>query len=326
MPYIMAIDGGGTKTHLAIIDTLGKTIYQKIGPGSNHQSADIAYFSSVLSEMIDQALTISKLKHKDIEFCFMGLSGADLPEDFKLLYDAAKQFMMTIPFQIENDAWLVMRSGLSSFYGAVTISGTGTNSAAVNQKGERAILRSLGFTLGIYGGGLDIAREGLHYAFRADEMTYMETMLKDEIPKLLGVKNMSEVVPFFYPKQTISRELLGKITALVMECAHQKDQVSRDILTKIGIILGDQTAGVIKQVQMTNDSVPVVVGGRVFESKSPYLLDAMSERLKTHVPNAYVLHPKYPPVIGAYLLALDHLDIKQSKVIENNLRESWKKP
>jgi N-acetylglucosamine kinase-like BadF-type ATPase len=325
MSYIMAIDGGGTKTHLAIIDTKGVVHYQKVGPGSNHQSADVSYFKSIIIMMVEEALKKLHLKQSSLQIVYLGLSGADLPSDFKLLEDACKEIFTEVTFHIDNDAWLVLRSGLKKPYGAVAIAGTGTNAAAINQDGKRAILRSLGFTLGIYGGGLDIAREALHYAFRADELTYMDTMLRLEIPKLLGVDAMADVVPFFYPKQTITRHKFGEITALVNSLANKGDQVCQDILEKIGTIIGDQTAGVIKQVEMTHNEVPVVIGGRVFDGESPILIDAMKKRLLSHVPKAHLIKPSFPPVIGAYFLALDMLHIEQSDYIEKHLIESWNK-
>jgi len=319
----MAIDGGGTKTQLAIFDTEGRCIHQIIGVGSNHQSADINHVKRILSSLIESALLSCHLEKTDILYCYLGLSGADLPEDFELLNGVCKSVLENIPFTVNNDAWLILRSGLKSPVGAVCISGTGTNSAAVNPDGKRAILRSLGFTLGIYGGGLDIAREALHYAFRADEMTYRDTLLRTEIPKLLGVSDMASVVPMFYPKQTLDRVRFGEITALVNICANLYDRVSMDILKRIGTILGDQTAGVIRQVGMTESSLPVVVGGRVFEGESPLVYQSFKRQLKKHVPKAFFVKPEYPPVVGAYFLALDQLSIPQTESLMTKLKESW---
>jgi N-acetylglucosamine kinase-like BadF-type ATPase len=323
MSYILAIDGGGTKTHLAIFDTKGTCIHQHVGPGSNHQSSDSEHVRSILSSLIQTVLKACNLTEHDIVFCHLGLSGADLPEDFLLLNTVCKDVLGSIPFQVDNDAWLVLRSGLKTPVGAVCIAGTGTNAAAVNPDGKKAILRSLGFTLGIYGGGLDIAREALHYAFRADELTYQDTLLRTEIPKLLGQKDMASVVPLFYPKLAINRIKFGEITALVNTCANQKDIVSMEILKRIGKILGDQTAGVIRQVQMTEASIPVVVGGRVFDGECPLLYQTFKRQLKKNIPKASFVKPVYPPVVGAYLLALDHLGIPQTESLMKRLQESW---
>ncbi len=113
---------------------------------------------------------------------------------------------------------------------------------------------------------------------------------------------------------------LGEITEVVIKCALNGDVVSQDILVRIGKFIGLQTGGVIKQVGLENSKVPVVVGGRVFSSESPLLIDEFTTNLHRICPKAYIVYPKYKPVIGAYLFALDELNIEQSLEIENNLK------
>lgn len=320
MRYIIAYDGGGTKTHIAVLNLKGELLYEELGNGCNHNSMYGDNFKEVIEGLFHNALNTLNISYIDIEFVFLGVSGADLEPDFIKLNKTSKQIFKNIPFKIVNDAWIILRSGLKSSFGAVAISGTGTNSAAINKDGKKAILRSLGFTLGNYGGGLDISREALHYAFRADELTNEPTMLQDEIPRIFKLKTMKETLNLFYPKNIVKKVELGKITEIVIKCALKGDKVSQDILIRIGKFIGLQTGGVIKQVGLENSEVPVVVGGRVFSSESPLLLDEFTTNLHRICPKAYIVYPKYKPVIGAYLSALDELNIEFSIEIENNLK------
>lgn len=318
---IISIDGGGTKTHLGLFDQHGHLLYQAISSGCNHQSLGVEIYQKVISELMDHMLQAMNITLSSITYAHLGLSGADLPIDIERLSNATKPILKDIPFTIENDAWLILRSGLHEPYGAVCICGTGTNSAALNPQGRQAILRSLGFTLGIYGGGLDIAREALHYAFRAEELTYKKTLLMDAIPPLLGEKSMADVIPLFYPQPKLDRHKMGEITALTFKLANQGDDVCQEIIQKIGMFLGYQTAGVIKQIGEQTQNIPVVIGGRVFEEGNQLLIDTMLRYLKEEVPQAYLVRPIYPPMVGGYLRALDHLNIKQNDEIEHNLQE-----
>lgn len=319
MKFIVAIDGGGSKTHLALLNMTGEIFFETIGEGSNHQPHGGKKFKEVILGLYNKAKDSIKISDKDIKFIYLGLSGADLESDFRELNVACKEMFNDVPFKVVNDAWLIMRSGLDKPYGAVAISGTGTNSAAVNKDGKQAILRSIGYTLGIYGGGLDIAREALHYAFRADEQTNEETMLKIEIPKLFKLKTMEEVVDLLYPNNVIDKVKFGELTGIVNKCAMKGDKVSQQILIRMGRFIGLQTGGVIKQVNMEKERIPVVVGGRVFRSESPLLLDEFTTNLHTICPKAYIVFPKYEPVIGAYLAALDELNIPQDEEHIKNL-------
>ena len=318
---IFSIDGGGTKTHLAVFDTLGHLLFESIGLGCNHQSLGVDTYKHVIKELIDQALNHLNITMDHITYMHLGISGADLPEDFDRLNKATKEIIGDVKFTVENDAWLILRSGLTSDYGAVCICGTGANALAIGKDGRKGTLRSLGFTLGTYGGGLDIAREALHYAFRAEELTYKYTKLMDEIPPLLGVNKMEDVVSLLYPKSMIDRKKLGQITGLTFKLAVEGDLVSQEIVKRIGMFLGYQTAGVIKQIGCENAEIPVVIGGRVFEEGSQHFIDEMLHYLKLEVPHAYLVRPKYLPVVGGFLRALDYLGIAQDREIEENLKE-----
>jgi len=319
---IFSIDGGGTKTHLGVFDLKGHMQYEAFSTGCNHQTLGVDTYKKVISELIFNACQNLNKTLKDITYIHLGISGADLQSDFDRLNQATKDIVGDIPFYIENDAWLIMRSGLKTMYGAVAICGTGTNSAAVNKEGKKAILRSLGFTLGIYGGGLDIARESLHYAFRSEELTYKKTKLMDFIPGILSVSRMEDVVPLFYPKVLVDRHQLAKITELTFDLANQGDEVSIEIIERVGMFLGLQTAGVIKQVGSQHESIPVVIGGRVLESGSHHLINNMTHYLKQEIPHAYIINTIYPPMVGGYLRALDYLGIIQDDEIEHNLEET----
>ncbi|MDL2292062.1 hypothetical protein LJC17_00505 [Acholeplasma sp. OttesenSCG-928-E16] len=323
--YIVAFDGGGTKTDIALIDINGNVLYFETGPGCNHASHDGRHFQNTLQTLYLNALLNTNLKKEDISFIYLGLSGADLESDFIKLNKGCKEIFKDTPFKVVNDAWIIMRSGLKQPYGAVAICGTGTNSAAINKNKERAILRSLSYVLGTYGGGLDIAREALHQAFGYEEGTYQYTMLYDEIPKIYGVNDLKEVVDFFYPINKTTKKELGAITALVNELALKGDKASIFALSKAGTAVGMQTAGVIERVKIQDEAINVVVGGRVFSSKSDAFINAFKEALYKRVPKAKIVKPMFKPVIGAYFSALDELNINQTDEIEKNILESCEK-
>lgn len=322
MKYIFAYDGGGTKTRINVIDLQGNILFDKTSSGSNIFSIGRIQFTKVIEGLYIEAKEELAIKDADISLVYLGLSGADLDEDYIILNEACDAIFKDVSFVIQNDAWIIMRSGLTTPYGAVCICGTGTNSAAINKKGNRAILRSLSYTLGTRGGGLDIARDALHYAFRADELTYKDTMLKTKIPELLGLNSIADVIPLFYPENLIDKVSFGSITGTVDDCALMGDEVSIMILEDVAKHIALQTIGVMRQVKIDKEEVPIVIGGRVFTLQAKIFMDTFKTVIKKEAPNARIILPTFTPVVGAYLSALDELDIKQTKEIETNLLES----
>jgi N-acetylglucosamine kinase-like BadF-type ATPase len=322
MKYVLAYDGGGTKTRINVVDLNGHIHFDRISTGSNIVSSGETEFKQIIGNLFLQAKESLNISDNDIALIFLGLSGADLKADYVRLENACASIFKEIPFKVLNDAWIVLRSGLKKPYGACCIAGTGTNACAMNEKGEKAILRALSYMTGTFGGGLDIARDALHYAFRAEEKTYKATLLEQEIPRHLGVKNIGQVIPLLYPKRLIDKQTFGEITGLVEKCALEGDEVSLMILKNVAYHIAMQTVGVIKQLGMENDAIPIVVGGRVFQIKTPVFLQTFEKTIKENVPYYQLIIPKFTPVVGSYLFALDELGIEQSQAIENQLMKS----
>lgn len=306
---VVAIDGGGTKTRLIIGDDRGRLLADITGAGSNHQICGVQGTLDAIVSLLDEALQVAAIGKKQIDYAVLGLAGADMPEDFEMLRKLLQPAFAGIDFDIVNDAWIIMRAGLPRSVGAVCICGTGTNAAAENDQGDKAILRSLDYLIGSYGGGGDIAAEALHYAFRADEKTGDSSKLTKELPSLFGVDSLAEIIPYIYPRLTEEAiDKMNKISQVVFRLANEGDRVCQDILIDMGKVLGKMVSGVIERTGQSRSYINVVMGGRVLTGDSPLIRDALALELHKKVPHAELIKSWLPPVAGAWLMALDKLD------------------
>lgn len=212
MKYIMAIDGGGSKTRCILGSLQGEIIVDLTTAPSNHQIIGIDKTTEVISNLYQNILTIGNCQPKDIAYVVLGLAGADTHHDFSLLNKMASDIFSSVPFEVINDAWLIMRSGTDKFYGAVSIYGTGANAASINKQGQMKILRALDYHLGGGGGGNEIALTGLHYAFRSNELTYKKTALEMAIPRLYHLNTLDNLLEIMYPKNQLSHKEINQIT------------------------------------------------------------------------------------------------------------------
>lgn len=308
MKYVIGFDGGGTKTRCVLGDLQGNIIADHIDGPSNHQIIGPEKTKNVLKTLYKKTLESSNINEDDISFVFLGLSGADLPEDFDLLNTICKNIFRHIPFEVVNDSWIIMRSGLKKPHGAVSIYGTGANAAAINKDGQMSILRALNYNLGGAGGGPEIARAALHFAFRANEKTYQSTRLETEIPKLLGYKDIHHLLKSMYPENKLSTDDFNKITPLVFELASNGDEVSIEILQEKGITHGQMINGVLEQSNMIDEEFSVVLGGSVFKGQGNTFINSIKETVHSKSPKAKFIMSKLEPVAGAYLFALDRIN------------------
>ncbi len=310
MKYIVGFDGGGTKTRCVLGDLEGNILADFTSNASNHQTVGIAETKSVLNELLNKVLATTNANLSDINFAFLGLAGADLQPDFDLLNDMCSEIFGNVKFEVVNDAWIIMRSGTSEPYGAVSICGTGANAGATNKNGDMKILRALYYDLGGAGGGGEIASSALHYAFRSDEKTYTKTSLETEVPKVLGYESINSLLDNLYPVDKISGTNIRKLPPLVFKLAGQGDIVSQEILIDKGRTQGQMLNGVLEQAGMIGKTFPIILGGSIFKGESDYFKEAMKSEIHRLSPEAVFKYADLQPVAGAYLFGLDRINIK----------------
>ncbi len=314
--YYIGIDGGGTKTRGLLGTKEGRILSDvTLGP-SNHQLTGINKTFDVLSEMIMLLLLRASVNREDLSYLYLGLSGADLESDFQQLNDCVKRIVPDIPFLVENDTWPILRSGLKKPYGVVSIYGTGANAAVIDLDGKKFILKSLGYPLGGFGGGHEIALEALQFAFRAEEGTYKPSRLTKELPELMNVDNMDALLEKLYPENRIPHEQYTKIPPLVFKLAECGDEVCIEILEQFGKVQGQMVSSVIKKANLESP-IPIVLGGSIHEVKDNHFSKAFMLELSKLQSSFDIIHPSYPPVAGAFLMALDQAGTVDNHVYAN---------
>lgn len=298
---LVVVDGGGTKTHCVIGNAQGKVLAHGYGGPSNHQvvGLDVAWRS--IGQALENALIAAQASLSSVSFGYFGLAGADFPQDQELLGPGIRSIMGTIPFEIVNDAWIVLMGGSPAGWGVALICGTGTNAVARAPNGKTATLRSQNYRLGNYGGGPHLAEMALHFAFRGDEGTGDPTSLQKELPALLGVRTMDDLFMrlFGHPEEP-SRQELDRIPPLVFSLAAQGDLVCRRLLTTMGTEIGSMAAAVALRAGLGAVEFPLILSGSLLKNKDCSLLtDAALQRIFSITPGAHPVIPPESPAEGA---------------------------
>jgi len=301
--YVVGIDGGGTKTKCVIADEKERIVGEgKAGP-SNHQTCGIDSAKNAVQSAITGALQCAGLCMEDISYGVFGMSGADERDDFEILIPAVRSIMGKIPFQVVNDAWIGLYSGIEGGMGIVSICGTGAAHAGQNERGEKFSLRNLDYITGNCGGGRALARKALHYTFRSQEGTGAKSMLEEDIPVLFQADTLDDVCQILKHGR-MTKEQLFKIPILVFELAKKGDEVCRKLIENLGYEEGLYGAAVIRHLQMTEEKVPVVLIGSLFQTGEPLLIDSYMKAVRMAAVEAFPVIPRIAPVMGAVRMAL----------------------
>lgn len=296
--YFLGIDAGGTKTHCMIADEEQRILGEAVAGAAQHQIYGIGQTEKSLKEAIDGALSDSGLTLSDIAYGVFGMSGADGDEDFALLIPVVKRIMKGIPFQVVHDAWIGFYSAMDEEAGVASICGTGAGHVGKNSEGKMLTLRNLDYLTGNYGGGTDLAKKALHFAFRSEEGTWDKSLLEELVPPVFGVEKMEQVCDIL-KREELTGEQKFKLPVITFEAAGKGDKVAQEIISDMGYHEGRYAAAIIERLGMQKERVPVVLIGSLFRTESPYLLEPYMAAVHEVCPKAYAIIPKKAPVTGA---------------------------
>jgi len=304
MNYVLAIDGGGTKTEALIGDDKGNILGMYRGGSSNHQIVGSTYVKQTISDVMENVCIRTNIESDKLSYIYIGIAGADFDSDFTMLDKLLNPIFKNIPYNVVNDSWIALSAGTLGGWGVVSVCGTGNNVAVKDKNGKKKILRALSYDLGNYGGGNHLVREVLHHSCRCDENTGPYTRLVEEIPKLMKVKNMEQVVYSIYMGD-ICKEQLNNVVQLVFDLALDNDLVSQEIIIKMGSEIGKMITGLVNNMKMTKMEIPIVLAGSIYEkTKSTLLIDSLRLSVRRSIPKFSFIKLNCSPVLGAYIEAL----------------------
>jgi N-acetylglucosamine kinase-like BadF-type ATPase len=94
----------------------------------------------------------------------------------------------------------------------------------------------------------------------------------------------------------------------VVRLAREGDATAAAIVNDAGRLLGETALGVLRQLFPESEPVPVYPTGGVFRA-GDLILDPFRTVISAERPVAHVTTPRFPPVVGAYLKALERARI-----------------
>jgi N-acetylglucosamine kinase-like BadF-type ATPase len=305
---VLAIDGGNSKTDLALIGWDGSLLASVRGPGASHEDYGMDGALSRLADLIamvaDKAgIDGGALVASHISAC---LAGADLPEEEAALTAALAGGGWSESAAAMNDTFAILRGGVDEPWGVAVTCGAGINCVAVAPDGRTARYLAHGTLTGDWGGGLGLGQAVMYHAMRGWDGRGPGTALGDAVAAHFGLLSIRDVAVAAH-KGTLGESDLIQLTTVLFAVAAQGDEVARSLVDRLAAEVCVMAVAAMRQVGMSPAGVPVVLGGGVLESRDPLLLLEIDRRLAQTAPGATARVLDLPPIAGAALLGLDHV-------------------
>ena len=307
MTMVLAVDGGNSKTDVALVGGDGRLLAAIHGPTSSHQAVGVERGMERLAAFVAEAHAQAGGDTADrADVGVYCLAGADTPADVRLLTSslAARGFARTD--LLRNDTFAALRAGTDRGWGVVIICGQGVNAAGVAADGRTARLDALGEISGDWGGATDVGWEGVAAAVRARDGRGPRTVLERVVPAYFGLASPHALTMAMYDGR-IPHRRVAELSPVVFGAAMEGDGAARAIADRLADEIVAMAGAMLRRLRLTRLDPEIVLGGGVFRTPDLDFRSRIEAGVHAIAPWARVVRAEAPPVAGAALLGLDAL-------------------
>ncbi len=297
---VLGVDGGSSKTHLALADRNGRLRGFVRGPGTNHERVGFRHVGGIFARMLSKACRQAEARPGDVKAACFGLCGADLARDMvELERHAIAPLKLGGPVKVHNDAFIALFSDRFRRLGLAISSGSWHKWLGVN--GARLFMIDGWGTRGIR----EIAILALS---RACEGYRAQSHFTRRFARYLGFSDPRDSVERMYLGRgrrtyvkAMPRDFRSRYTRIPVWLARETARGSkgaRDVIEDYAAELIGGAAAVIRATRLDRSDFDIVLSGSVLAG-IPALRRAFSRRARASFPRARVLAAPFRPVRGA---------------------------
>ncbi len=305
---VLAVDGGGSKTDVVLVDTSGRLLAQAQGPSSQPQNYGVPRALAVLDELVEQVRLEAGLPAGQplAEHAAVYLSGMDLPEEIAAIEPALRQRGWAPSLVVDNDTFAVLRAGTQARDAVAVVCGTGINCVGRNAAGRQSRFAALGEITGDWGGGSHLGQRALWHASRADDGRGESTTLQAAIAAHFGQPDALSVGVAMH-LGTLDPDRASELPPLVFAAAAAGDDVAGRLVDRLAHEMALMATVSMRRLGLLDRPVELVLGGGVARSRDPRLFAGLTREVVAANPLTSVVVVDAAPVMGAALLGLDAL-------------------
>ncbi len=310
LPAVLAVDGGNSKTDVALVEAGGRVLAMTRVPISSHLGIGGEGSIATLGAAITQACLEAGLDPQARPLAKVGvycLAGADLPVDVRRITRELSAAGWTEVNILRNDTFAVLRAGTERGWGVAVVCGAGLNCAGVGPDGRIVRFPSLGDLSGDAAtGGQWLGTAALGAAVRGRDGRGPRTLLERSVPAHFGMTRPAAVMEAVYTGTIDARRLL-ELPPLVFAAGQAGDAAAATLIDRVATEIVDEAGAAIRRLRMTRLDVEVILGGGIFRSGDARLIGHIRQGVEAVAPRASVRTLDVPPVLGAALIGLDRI-------------------
>ena len=303
---VLAVDGGNSKTDLALVRGDGALLAHVRGPLSSPHHLGLAESVQLLQRLLDEATSAARVNGGPMAVAEVFLAGVDFPAEEAELRAELETRRVAGHVVVGNDTLALLRAGTERGWGVAVVCGAGINCVGVGPDGSQVRFPSLGAITGDWGGGYDVGAEALFAAARSEDGRGARTSLEHAVPRHFGLDSPLQLAEELHARRISQRRLIELAPVVFAEASH--DEAAAAIVERLADEVVALARVALTRLGLDRQPVDVVLGGGLLRARDERLQAAIVAGLAEVGAEITVQTTDAPPVVGAALLGLDWLE------------------
>jgi N-acetylglucosamine kinase-like BadF-type ATPase len=300
----LGVDGGGTKTHVVLIDDEKNIIGEGIAGASNPLRVGVETAVKNIFTAIDKACDDADRSRGDIVSAQIGLAGVRREDLRNVIKQNVRQRLKFRKIEVTTDAEIALYAATEGKEGLVIIAGTGSVCMGRNAKNEFASAGGWGPIAGDEGGGAGIARRALQAIAKSSDGRGKPTKLSDYAVEYFRAGRLEDLSVAIYAPQVDNARIAG-FAKFVVKAASENDEVAMEVIAEAGRELGLAATAVIEKLKLKNRKFPIGKVGSIFKA-GDLIAKPLLEKVHEFASKAFISETQKSPAFAAAIMAFNH--------------------
>jgi N-acetylglucosamine kinase-like BadF-type ATPase len=305
MSVVLAVDGGNSKTDLALVGADGRLLAFARGSQSSPHHLGEDGCMRVLTGLVDEARVQTGFDGALADMAMLCMAGVDFPAEEERLAELVSARGWAGRTTVLNDTFAILRAGTEEGWGVAVVCGAGINCVGVAPDGRHVRFPALGAITGDWGGGFDVGLAAVSKAARSFDGRGPKTTLEHAVPAHFGLATPYELAEEIHAKRIALRRVL-ELSPLVFSEA-DRDPAAAEIVDRLAAEVVALASTALVRLGLAEQPVEVLLGGGLLQGSDSRVVERIRAGLAELRSAISVRVTAWPPVVGAALLGLDEI-------------------
>jgi N-acetylglucosamine kinase-like BadF-type ATPase len=309
MPYVLAVDGGNTKTIAMVATAEGAVLAAAYGGCGDiyNASADNGAGDPATGALTNvegtilAALAAARVEVADLDVSVLNMAGADWPEDIAFWREAMTARGYGRSVHVQNDALGALYIGSPDATGVSVVCGTGV---ATGVRAPDGRIWHTSYWQDEAQGNAHLGQKTLVAVFRSALGIEPPTSLTARLLSHFGAPSVEGLLYIFHNRRHPAPGGLDRLAPILLDEAETGDEVALGVVREHGAALGDIALAAARRVEIEHTPFHLVLAGGVFRHPSMALEEAIVARVRLAAPGVHPVRTTQEPIIGVLMQAL----------------------